>query len=806
MERIDPDTQARRIAAKLDDLARLRPALGDDGAPLAVDQRLDDDQLAALEARLGVALPASYRALARHVGTCGAGPDYGLAGVEAPMPSEMPQVTATVTGADGEVLAEAGSGPRPALPGAPSAARSFPLDAPWAPYDADGEAVPLPLPDGAHLYDGSLYLADIGCGYFYFLVVSGPHAGEVWCDQSAADGGGIGPLAPLLDWYERWVDDWLINTLASALVAAMPPGEPGPHAAALARWGHVLEERAAVDGAPGKALGELAMLRLYQGRADDVDALLARLETLPADQADRLPPGMVESITRWRHAAAVDAATATPPVGELAIDHPAWRIRRLLAENPTTPPALLARLAGDRELAIRLAAAVHPATDAAVLAALLDGAAVAWATTPDQRDALFAMDLVARHPATSDAVRARLATWDVAWPACRTAPWVVRAVAMCPATPPALRATLATHPHPCVREGVARAAATEPALLARLASDPDVAVRTSVARHAATPLATLRALVDDPDHAVCYALAERPGLDPTVQRALATVLDASVPLVLGGRRDLDEQARALLALRPDGVVRPPAGAAPAPPAPAPPPPPIDLELMGSGESGRPPFADPLLARRPRAALATLVTGRALANPGYPAPLLAAYVTDPDDMVPYAIAGHPWPDDATLRGLATARYAYTRAMVAARADLPADARDALFDDPSDIVHAPLAERADLPAAVLARWAASPVARTRQAAAAAVTATPALLTELAGDADTWVRAAVARHPATPDDVVTRLATDADAAVRGALLHRDAVPAALVDRLTADGDATVAAWARWRAARDAATAAPA
>lgn len=117
-------------------------------------------------------LPASYRAFVAAFGVRGAGPYYGR------------------------------------LPPAPPTTIRGVAD-PRAPFPHDRA-----LDDASECsLDGTLVLADQGCGGRSLLVLSGPHAGEVWSDWSEA-GGGLGPEAvDVVAWYERWLDgaalEWL---------------------------------------------------------------------------------------------------------------------------------------------------------------------------------------------------------------------------------------------------------------------------------------------------------------------------------------------------------------------------------------------------------------------------------------------------------------------------------------------------------------------------------------------------------------------------------------------------------------------
>ncbi len=165
------------------------------GAPLT------EDALADFEREHDVTLPAGYRAYLRRVGNGGAGPHYGLSPLAPLELAELPQSFVQVSNSEGEVIASAGTGPRPLPDVTSSLARPFPLQREWSP-----EAGALPVAPGVSPYDGCVHLADQGCGYFDFLVVRGPNAGQVWGDYTAGDG----PIAmshdDFLGWYEEWLD------------------------------------------------------------------------------------------------------------------------------------------------------------------------------------------------------------------------------------------------------------------------------------------------------------------------------------------------------------------------------------------------------------------------------------------------------------------------------------------------------------------------------------------------------------------------------------------------------------------------
>lgn len=158
---------------------------------------LPEDQVAAIEARLGITLPREYRGFITRAGDGGAGPAYGLfrlstalrqskadghpallatpfPHVEQYNPDKDPAVTAFWDSADrGEVSDEE---------------QSFQL-----------------VREAA----GTLALCDEGGGYTHLLVVTGPARGTMWIDSRGADAGFIPLNATFLEWYERWIDDVL---------------------------------------------------------------------------------------------------------------------------------------------------------------------------------------------------------------------------------------------------------------------------------------------------------------------------------------------------------------------------------------------------------------------------------------------------------------------------------------------------------------------------------------------------------------------------------------------------------------------
>ncbi|MBL9028580.1 MAG: SMI1/KNR4 family protein [Myxococcales bacterium] len=201
-----------------------------------------EQELEAFEREHGVELPVDYRAWLARVSNGGAGPYYGLRALHDAVEERelMPQHHVVARDSEGNELARAGTSPRPVLDRPSQVGRPFPFEAPWSPLD-DG----FSLPDDTNPYDGSLVLADQGCGMLSLLVVSGTHRGEVWSDSTASEGG-FSPEAPsFLDWVEAWLEralvEWVTKSAPRFVASAPLPGavtEALPFVEAAAKAGH----------------------------------------------------------------------------------------------------------------------------------------------------------------------------------------------------------------------------------------------------------------------------------------------------------------------------------------------------------------------------------------------------------------------------------------------------------------------------------------------------------------------------------------------------------------------------------------
>ncbi|MFI6122504.1 SMI1/KNR4 family protein [Streptomyces sp. NPDC051064] len=192
-----------------------------------LEDPLADDELAELEAQMGVRLPDDYRNFLTSVGAGGAGPAYGL------FPVRRVQGRWRWEG-DGADLADL-----------TMLARPFPDHGP-DPEDLEALLVVRPeeedfeeiedFDDAIEAWDerweplmyapertaGAIVISHLGCAQREWLIISGIHRGTIWSDCRADDT----DLVPLLDragkpvTFARWYIDWLQT---AELTAHQPP-------------------------------------------------------------------------------------------------------------------------------------------------------------------------------------------------------------------------------------------------------------------------------------------------------------------------------------------------------------------------------------------------------------------------------------------------------------------------------------------------------------------------------------------------------------------------------------------------------
>jgi hypothetical protein len=227
--------------------------------------------LAALEARFGE-LPHEYRALISELGAHGAGPYYGL-------------LAPTVPEADDGI--------------APDPARAFHCETETG-YQARR--------DREHILDGTVVLAEQGCGGRSLLVIRGPRRGEVWSDWTREQGT-VSPEAPnVLVWYEDWLDRAMLEWVEEAAPRIALDGPEDP--AELEAIASVFElvERSAPDHQ--NLLRTLGYLHLREGRWDDASAAFDAATTTGGKEPDarrHLDRARMYLVQDWRDDAILEA-------------------------------------------------------------------------------------------------------------------------------------------------------------------------------------------------------------------------------------------------------------------------------------------------------------------------------------------------------------------------------------------------------------------------------------------------------------------------------------------------------------------
>ncbi len=233
---------------------------------------LSDGELAGIERRLGP-LPVEYRRFVQELGAHGAGPAHGLLPPGPPIVRGSGVQGSGVQGSGVQGSGVQGSGL------APDPTRPFSGRA--------GTAHDAPVPPGAHLLDGTIVLADDGCGLRALLVLRGPRAGEVWRDGTA-EGGTVEPEAPgVFAWYEGWLDRTLLEWLEGAAPAIALDGPSDPAELEAIGTGFELVEQQARR--QRRLLRTLGYLHLREHRWGDAEAaFMAAAAASDEEPASRL--------------------------------------------------------------------------------------------------------------------------------------------------------------------------------------------------------------------------------------------------------------------------------------------------------------------------------------------------------------------------------------------------------------------------------------------------------------------------------------------------------------------------------------
>jgi hypothetical protein len=204
MEPVSLEARCARIRARLLDLSRsrirwyfrwlwtqgFRRVFGADGHRFQLNEPLLESEVDAFESKYNVELPADYRAFLIHVGNGGAGPYHGLFGMTG-LSTLFDDYESQVRWMSADCLLHDD-----------------------LPRDDDDWIVAMGGTDWEdrwdrdewHPYQGTFVLSEVGCGYYYVVLLNGRCRGRV-CGVSLDF---VAPLFPakktFLDWYEAWLD------------------------------------------------------------------------------------------------------------------------------------------------------------------------------------------------------------------------------------------------------------------------------------------------------------------------------------------------------------------------------------------------------------------------------------------------------------------------------------------------------------------------------------------------------------------------------------------------------------------------
>ncbi|MER5888086.1 SMI1/KNR4 family protein [Streptomyces sp. NPDC001941] len=220
------DGVRRRVAALAADSSG-GTVFGSRGHGWVLEDPLSEDQLAELEAQIGVRLPEDYRGFLTGVGAGGAGPGYGL------FPVRRVQGRWRWEG-DGADLADLSTLARPFPDHGPDPAHLTALLA-ERPEEEDFDEIE-DFDDAFQAWDarwetllfapertaGAIVISHVGCAQRQWLVITGTHRGTVWSDLRVDDV----DLTPLHDesGAPLTFTHWYLNWLHTAETAVRQPG------------------------------------------------------------------------------------------------------------------------------------------------------------------------------------------------------------------------------------------------------------------------------------------------------------------------------------------------------------------------------------------------------------------------------------------------------------------------------------------------------------------------------------------------------------------------------------------------------
>ncbi|MEV7526452.1 SMI1/KNR4 family protein [Streptomyces sp. NPDC091371] len=202
----------RERVLRLAEHPRADKVFGAKGHGFRLGPVMGEEQLQALEADLGVGLPAQYRSFLLRVGGGGAGPYYGLMtptlndgrwqwlGIGLAYPGQP--TTAEFAGRP--FVAEALQSEIAAMEAQEPTLEAFASDDEFRHAYTAWDARYEELNDAREA--GAVFLSEQGCGYASLIVMTGPHRGAIWEDLRPTDGGIVSTGHDFAHWYRSWLE------------------------------------------------------------------------------------------------------------------------------------------------------------------------------------------------------------------------------------------------------------------------------------------------------------------------------------------------------------------------------------------------------------------------------------------------------------------------------------------------------------------------------------------------------------------------------------------------------------------------
>jgi hypothetical protein len=210
VNQFDTDEVSRRLTRiRKRDVQHL--VFGSNGHRYRLRPTIDETTVVAFETRYGIQLPQDYRRFLLHVGNGGAGPFYGILGLD-----ELYEVKEDYWGDLTKPFpySDAWSGDRDLLQAIDVATQ--------ADDDRREQLTEQYWTEMTH--DGAIIICEYGCCLRYLLVINGDEHGHIWFDQTADLAGyapvGINPNVPA----EQYAD-WCVRNASAANLPRTTFGE-----------------------------------------------------------------------------------------------------------------------------------------------------------------------------------------------------------------------------------------------------------------------------------------------------------------------------------------------------------------------------------------------------------------------------------------------------------------------------------------------------------------------------------------------------------------------------------------------------